>query len=138
MTRREEILMEMASLSKEIEQIDKTARAENTDELVKKLIDFGFTKNPETSGFMSEDSYSLRLDKSIHYNVDLNDWSLYIEDLINDEIIYDSYFITARDLMKQLDQLPTIYLVRKSQLTIKYDDGDLANCEIVKEYKLGS
>jgi len=138
MTRREEILMEMANLSKEIEQIDKAARTENTDELVKKLIDFGFTKNPETTGFVSEDSYSLRLDKSIYYNVDLSDWSLYIEDLINDEIIYDSYFLSVHDLMKQLDQLPAIYLVRKSQLTIKYDDGDLANCEIVKEYKLGS
>jgi hypothetical protein len=103
------------------------------------LIDLGFTNNQESKWHLSEDLYSLKLDDNIHYNVDLTDWnwSVFIEDLISEEIIYDSYFSSINDLMEELENLPDIYLVKKCELVIKYDDGDLDNFEVLKKYKLG-
>ena len=138
MTRREEIVNEMARLRAEMEQLDAAKRDENVDGLIKKLIDLGFTNNQESKWHLSEDSYSLKLDDSIHYNVDLTDWSVFIEDLISEAVIYDSYFSSINDLMEELDNLPDIYLVKKCELAIKYDDGDLDNFEVLKKYNLGS
>ena len=137
MTRREEIVNEMDRLRAEMEQLDAAKRDENVDGLIKKLIDLGFTNNQESKWHLSEDSYSLKLDDSIHYNVDLTDWSVFIEDLISEAVIYDSYFSSINDLMEELDNLPDIYLVKKCELAIKYDDGDLDNFEVLKKYNLG-
>lgn len=139
MTRREEIVNEMDRLRAEMEQLDNAKRDENVDGLIKKLIDLGFTNNQESKWHLSEDLYSLKLDDNIHYNVDLTDWnwSVFIEDLISEEIIYDSYFSSINDLMEELENLPDIYLVKKCELVIKYDDGDLDNFEVLKKYKLG-
>ena len=59
-------------------------------------------------------------------------------DLMNDETIFDDDYLTAGDMLESLDQMPDIYWVEQTAAKIKYDDGDLDNCKIIKTYKLGS
>ena len=134
MTRREEIIKEMASLREEMEKLDSELAVERDQETIDQLLAWGFERVVNSI----DDYYVLVIDGQIKYQVDLIDRNCWVWDEIDQEIIYDEYYPLSTDMLPKLKAIPPVYLVKKTVLAIKYDDGDLDNYEIVKEYKLGS
>lgn len=127
----EEMMNEIARLRSLVNDLYAAQRDDKVNVLIKRLTDWGFTQDKD--GY-----YCLTVDNNVKYQCRLDFYSFWIIDLMNDETIFDDDYLTAVDMLESLDQIPDIYWVEQTVAKIKYDDGDLDNCKIIKTYKLGS
>jgi hypothetical protein len=128
---REEMMNEIARLRSLVYDLDAAQRDDKVNALIKRLTDWGFTQ--DIDGY-----FRLTVDNNVQYICNLDSCNMWIIDLMNDETIFDDDYLTAVDMLESLDQIPDIYWVEQTVAKIKYDDGDLDNCKIIKTYKLGS
>lgn len=133
---REEMMNEIARLRSEVMALDVASRNTDIEKVIKQLGEWGFTQ--ETQGHYCG-YYCLTLDNNIKYCCDTSDYRIYVVDLTNDdEIVYNDYHRNATEMLEGLRNMPELYLVKKTYIALKYDDGDLDNFEVIKKYKLGS
>lgn len=111
------------------------------EKLVNRLLELGFRLNDELFKAHGNIRYVLNID-DLTYEVNIKAGYFYVyQDKFMNNIVYEPYLDgdnRLAEMLFQINNCPDIYLVKRPDYMVSgQQDDELAECEIVKTYKLG-